>query len=63
MCIRDSNPEIEAFFPDEKVFSMIDVYLEAARTKNILAFPHDDDIWVDVGKPENIALAERALGK
>jgi len=42
---------------------MIDVYLEAAKINNILAYPHEDDIWLDVGKPENVELAERALRK
>ncbi len=55
--------DIQSFFPEANAFSMIDVYLEAARTKNILAYEHDEDYWHDVGKPENVELAERALGK
>jgi len=51
------------YFPEIDSFSMIDVYLKAAKLKNILAYPHDDDIWLDVGKPENIEPAERALEK
>lgn len=55
------DSDIQDFFPNKRAFSIIDVYLEAAKTKNILAFPHEDDIWVDVGKPENVERAERAL--
>jgi len=57
------NPEMQSFFPEEEAFSMIDVYLEAARNQNIQAYPHDDDVWLDVGKPENVALAEKTLEK
>jgi NDP-sugar pyrophosphorylase family protein len=49
------------FFPEEASFSIIDVYLEAARTANVYAFPHEEDVWFDVGKPESIGLAERGM--
>lgn len=45
------DPALFRFFPDEDVFSIIDVWLAAARTASIRNFPHDADEWVDVGKP------------
>ena len=53
------DPALFSFFPDEKVFSIIDVYLKAAKTNSILAYAHDDGQWLDVGKPEQLKLAEK----
>lgn len=39
-------------------FSLIDLYLHLAKTHKILGFTHSDDRWVDVGKPESVAIAE-----
>lgn len=39
-------------------FSIIDVYLQLAATQSVQAFAHDDYLFVDVGKPESITLAE-----
>lgn len=39
-------------------FSMIDVYLQLAKTEQIQGFAHDDYHFVDVGKPESITVAE-----
>ena len=44
-------------------FSIIDVYLAAAQTQKIVAYPHDDDIWLDVGKLDAIEEAERIMKK
>ena len=52
------DPQIFEFMPQEdKKFSIIDTYLEAAKTHRILAYPHDQDIWLDVGKPDQLAKA------
>ncbi|MEO8762812.1 MAG: sugar phosphate nucleotidyltransferase [Ginsengibacter sp.] len=40
-------------------FSMVDVYLELAKTHNITAFDHSNTKFIDVGKPESIAIAEK----
>ncbi len=44
--------------PFDGKFSLIDLYLHAAKTKNISGFDHSGDIFIDVGKPESIAQAE-----
>ncbi len=55
------SPDIFNYLPDKEVFSIIDVYLEAAKTRNISAFPHDDGFWIDVGTPESLLKAEQLL--
>ena len=55
------NASLFNFFPEEASFSIIDVYLEAARTKDVYAFPHEEDAWFDVGNPERVVEAERGL--
>ena len=42
----------------EGKFSMVDVYLELAKTHDITAFDHSDSKFIDVGKPESILKAE-----
>ena len=39
-------------------FSILDVYLHLAATQCLQGFAHDDYLFVDVGKPESIAIAE-----
>jgi N-acetyl-alpha-D-muramate 1-phosphate uridylyltransferase len=39
-------------------FSMVEVYLELAKTQAITAFDHSNTKFVDVGKPERLAKAE-----
>src|SRR5450432_614967 len=39
-------------------FSMVDVYLELAKTQTITAYDHSNTKFVDVGKPESITKAE-----
>jgi NDP-sugar pyrophosphorylase family protein len=39
-------------------FSLVDVYLDLAKDHLILGYDHSGDRFVDVGKPENIAIAE-----
>ncbi|MFT3676184.1 MAG: nucleotidyltransferase family protein [Chitinophagaceae bacterium] len=39
-------------------FSLVDAYLDLAPSQRIMGFLHQNDNWVDVGKPESIAVAE-----
>jgi NDP-sugar pyrophosphorylase family protein len=46
----------------QTVFSVVDWYLQLAEAgKTILAYPHDQDDWFDVGKPEQLAAANQFL--
>jgi MurNAc alpha-1-phosphate uridylyltransferase len=42
----------------EGKFSMVDVYLDLAHTEHIRAFDHSGSKFIDVGKPESVAIAE-----
>lgn len=56
------DPEIFKYMhKDKQVFSIIDVFLAAAKTKMIYAYPHDKDIWLDAGKPAQIEAAAKLL--
>ncbi|MEM6963662.1 MAG: nucleotidyltransferase family protein [Bacteroidota bacterium] len=57
------SPDLFDAMPDEEVFSIIDVYLAAAPYQKIVGYPHEEDLWMDVGKPENINAASDLLGK
>jgi NDP-sugar pyrophosphorylase family protein len=47
---------------EQGVFSIIDTYLRlAGRGEKIAAFRADEYYWRDLGKPENIAQAERDI--
>jgi len=39
-------------------FSMIDVYLEAAKNEIVRSFDHSKNKFIDVGKPESVTKAE-----
>jgi NDP-sugar pyrophosphorylase family protein len=43
-------------------FSMVDVYLSLAEDGIIKSFDHSDTAFIDVGKPEAVAVAEALFG-
>jgi NDP-sugar pyrophosphorylase family protein len=43
----------------EGKFSIIDTYLDLAKTNDIYVYDHTGDVVVDVGKPESIQKAEQ----
>lgn len=53
------QPEIIKMMPETESFSIIDLYLELAKTQKIMAFYDDSDLWIDVGKPEELELARK----
>lgn len=55
------SPEIFKLMPEKQVFSIIDVYLEAGKTHKIMAYPHDNDAWLDVGKLSELEKAETLI--
>jgi MurNAc alpha-1-phosphate uridylyltransferase len=50
--------KIFSLMNQEGKFSMIDVYLETAKSEIITCYDHSDSKFIDVGKPENIRKAE-----
>jgi MurNAc alpha-1-phosphate uridylyltransferase len=57
-CVVVFEPEIFSLMPFRGKFSLVDVYLTLAADHLILGYDHTGDKFVDVGKPENIAIAE-----
>ena len=56
------QPEIFSLMPEAERFSIIDLYLELAKSRNIMAFYDDSDLWIDVGKPEELEVARKLFG-
>lgn len=52
------DPSIFPFLTQIGKFSIVDSYLELAKTKTILGFDHSGCQLMDVGKPESILKAE-----
>jgi NDP-sugar pyrophosphorylase family protein len=61
--IQIIDPAIFKYFPDKDVFSLIELYLEAARHEKIKGFVHNKDEIIDVGKIENLKDAENFFEK
>jgi NDP-sugar pyrophosphorylase family protein len=57
------SPKIFKYMPDKEVFSMIDLYLEVARKQPVLGWLHENDVWIDVGKPQAIEMAAQILNQ
>jgi MurNAc alpha-1-phosphate uridylyltransferase len=57
-CVVVFEPEIFSLIPFTGKFSLVDVYLGLAADHLIVGYDHTGDKFVDVGKPENIAVAE-----
>ena len=52
------DSKIFSLIHHEGKFSMVDVYLELAKTEIIKGFDHTGSKFIDVGKPEAVAVAE-----
>jgi len=60
-CVAIFEPSIFQLMPGygfQGKFSLTDVYLRLAADHLILGYDHSGDCFVDVGKPESVAIAE-----
>jgi len=57
-CVVIFKPQIFSLIPFTGKFSLTDVYLELAPKHIILGYDHTGDKLIDVGKTENIEVAE-----
>ena len=57
------NPKIFSFMPEKDIFSLIDLYLNIANKRIVHGFIDEDSFWLDVGKPENLKIADDAYEK
>lgn len=53
------QPELLKLMPAEDRFSIVKVYLELAKTHEIKGYFDTSDLWIDVGKPEQLAEARK----
>ena len=53
------QPKLFELMPAEDKFSITNFYLELAKTHLIKGYFDDSDLWMDVGKPEQLAEARR----
>ncbi len=57
-CVVVFQPEIFDLISQRGKFSLVETYLSLAADHLILGYDHTGDRFVDVGKPESIAVAE-----
>lgn len=57
------DPEIFKYFPEKDVFSLIELYLTAAKNDRITGYIDNEDDWMDLGKIENLVEAENLFEK
>jgi len=53
------SPEIFKLMPDEDRFSITDFYLYLAKNHLIKGYFDESEIWMDVGKPDELAKAKQ----
>ncbi len=59
--IQILSPEIFDLIEEKGKFSITDSYLNLAREHKIIAYPHDEDYWFDVGSPQKLQAVEHFL--
>ena len=57
------SPEIFSLVHQRGKFSMVDAYLDIAKTHVISAFDHSNSKFIDVGKPGSIEAAEKMFSQ
>lgn len=50
-------PEIFKHQTRQGIFSMTEWYIDICAQQTIIGFQHDDDIWIDIGSPEQLQKA------
>ena len=53
------QPEIFNLMPEKDKFSIIDLYLELSKTQKINGYFDNSELWMDVGKPEELEKARK----
>lgn len=53
------QPELFDLITEEGKFPIMDLYLRLAKQHPIKAFVDDSEIWMDLGKPDQLAAAEK----
>ena len=58
-CVVVFEPGVFDLIPQRGKFSLVETYLSLAPEHLILGYDHTGDKFVDVGKPESVAIAEQ----
>ncbi len=61
-CVSVYSPDIFDKIELSGKFSMVEAFLQLAQNNKIIAHLHSGDKWVDVGRPESVAVAEEMFG-
>ena len=61
--IQIIQPELLEMITEEGKFPIMDLYLRLAKDQMIKAFIDDSDLWLDLGKPEDLMAAENFFSK
>jgi len=59
--IQIVQPEIFPLITESGNFSIIQLYLRLAQNQNIYGYHDKSELWMDLGKPEQLAEAERLM--
>lgn len=59
--IQIIQPEIFAKITESGRFSVIQLYLRLAQQEQIYGYHDTSDLWMDLGKPEHLAAAEKIV--
>jgi len=59
--IHAADPIIFNFMPKDKIFSLVDLFLQVASLHQITYFEHTNSLFMDLGKKENLVKAEQLL--
>ena len=57
------QPELLNLIIEEGKFPIMDLYLRLAKTHSIKAFIDQSELWMDLGKPEQLKVAEEIFRK
>ena len=61
--IQVVQPEIFDLISEEGKFPIMDLYLRLAKTEKINGYVDNSSIWMDLGKPDQLVLAEEMFRK
>ncbi len=59
--IQVLSPEIFSYISETGKFSITPMYLRLAQSHKIIGYPDLSNFWMDLGKPEQLAQAEKYL--
>jgi len=57
------QPELLDMITEECKFPIIDLYLRLAISQSIIAYHDQSELWMDLGKPEQLQAAEMLFRK